>query len=374
MAILIAFLLLTGVLTTVGGAKDINERLIATTISVDKKDGEIWFYTEFANVRTGQSGSSGTGNAPSRYVLVKGRGGTLSEARSNLNRQLDMPIYLSGARTLLITENFAKEHLTEYLYRLRADETYRKKVITVITRDDLDTLYETLGKEGESVGYSIENTIRTLDDTGDCFSRTTSRLLENLSEPYTGILIPCVGLEDKEIALTGYSVVNDTRVIGFIPIESCKGLTILKAERAKAVYVVPYQKDSYTVDTTLTGRGVKAFYEDGRPSYQISLSFDATLEYGDGKVPYGLGDAAGREMTSILEQMISRDARDAIDQAQTAFRTDYLQFDDAFRVAYPVIFDSLDWNTAFAQAAFSLKVKVNLDLSSMIDYGVENLG
>ncbi len=372
-ALLVGLILLTSAFTEQGDSKDINDKLIATTIAVDKKGGEIWFYLEFANIQQGQSssGGGGGGGGAKKYILVKSHGRTLAEARLDLNRQLDKPVFLSEVRTLLLTEAFAKEHLLEYLYRLRADETYRKKVITMTTRDDLDALYKTFNDRDESLGYSAENTITTLESLGDCFPRTTSRLLENLSDTYTGILLPCIGLEGKESALTGYSVVNDDKVVGFIPIEACKGLNILKTDMAKTYYVIPYKQFQFTVEATLTDRKIKAYYENGRPVFKISLKFDATLEYGDRKTPYNFGEADDKALTAILKQMIEQDVKEAIFQAQTTFKTDYLQLDDAFRVAYPQVYDSVDWNVAFEQALIAAEAEVSLKSAAMIDYSVD---
>jgi len=370
---LVALLLITVAFTAMGDSKDINNKLIATTIAVDSRGGEIWLYVEFATIQAGQSGTSGGSGSAPKYFLVKGHGRTLPEARLNLELQLDMPLYISGVRTLLLTENFAKEHLVEYLYRLRADEAYRKKVITLVTRDSLDALFKTLIEQNLSVGYSTENTVQTLESSGEGFSRTTSRLLENLTDTYTGILIPCIGLQEKEIALTGYSVVNDTKVIGFIPINACKGLNILKTDKAKSYYAIPFNQMQYTVETLLSKRKIKASFENGVPAFKISLSFEATLEYGDKKLPYNFDAADNEALTAQLKQMIDQDVRDAIYQAQTTFRTDYLQLDDAFRVAYPVIAESMDWNEAFARAAITPEVEVSLKSTYMMDYSVDKL-
>ena len=372
LALLVGFILLTIALTEGGDSKDINDRLIVTTIAVDKKDGEVLLYLEFAAIQQGQNnGNGGGGGSAKKFIVVKGRGKTLSESRIDLDRQMEKPIYLSGTRSLIITEDFAKDHLVEYLYRLRADETYRKKVITMITRDDLEAMYKKMNDKNISLGYAAENTVQTLEELGYAFSRSTSRLLENLSETYTGILLPCVGLENQQIAMTGYSVINDNRVIGFIPIEACKGLNLLKTDRANIDYVFPYGENQLTMQVELKDRKIKAYYEDGRPVFNISLKLEATLKHGDRKTPYGLTDADNEALTAILRQMVEQDVKDAIFQAQTAFRTDYLQMDDEFRVAFPVVFEAMDWNTEFEQALIAVEADVSLKSFNMLDYAAD---
>ena len=367
--LLTCFLLLAaGAVTGCVDAIDINKKIIATTIAVDRRDGEIWFYVEIANIQASQGDQSSGGSAGDKYHLVKSHGKTLAEARENLDRQFDRPIFISSVRTLLLSEEFAKEDIVEYLYRLRADETYRKKVITIITRENLDELFKKVHEQSESVGYSVEHTIMTLDQTGESFSRSTSRLLENLSTSYTGILIPCIGLQDKEIALIGYSVVNDTKVIGFIPVADSKGLIMFKADKAKSHFIVPYKDLRFTIETVLQKRNMKASYQNGQISFSVELAFEAELMYGDKKTPYALENTDIEKMTELLKGMINSEVLKAIAQAQQEFKTDYLQMDDTFRIKYPVLFEKLDWQNEFPNASVSVNIEVDLKAGDMVDY------
>jgi len=350
-------------------AIDINEKLIATTIAIDKKDGEFWFHVEFANIMAGESGGDqkGSGKA-SKYFVISSHGGTLADARTHLDYQLDMPLYIGGVRTLLITEDFAKEDLVEYLYRLRADESYRKKVVTVITKEELEPLFKAINEEGQSLGYSIENTMNTLDRSGEAFSRTTSRLLENLSSDYTGILIPCIKLQENYTAFTGYAVVNDTKMVDFIPAEITSALNIMRTENARQFYRIPFKEFELTVEAVLSKKRIKPSYSEGKINFTATLDFDANLRYGNLKTPYKLTDEDEKEITKILEERIARQAVAAVYQAQHAYKTDYLQFDEIFDSKYPVEFASLDWNEAFPTATFTPVVNVEFTASRSVDY------
>ncbi|HNX13321.1 MAG TPA: hypothetical protein PK854_09655 [Oscillospiraceae bacterium] len=123
---LLIFIVLAALTGCAGDFKDINEKSIVTAVAVDKKGDEIYIFVEIANIKaSGKSESkSGTGK---KYILYISHGKTITEAREDLDRQLDKTVYLSAVRSLILTENFAKEYLVDYLYRLRADETYRKK-------------------------------------------------------------------------------------------------------------------------------------------------------------------------------------------------------------------------------------------------------
>jgi len=357
----------------VGGCMDsldINKKYIITTVAIDKVGDEFWLYVEFANVHA--SNSNGSGGAPlgSKYYYVKGHGKTFADGRLDIDRQLDQPIYVSGVRTLVLTERFADDNddLVQYLYRLRADETYRKKVLTVTTRSDLGVMFETMNKRNFSVGYSIENTVASLEQQGEAFSRTTSGLLENISSRYCGVLIPCIDMRDEETILTGYSVVNGVEVTGYIPMEECTGLNILMADNARTYFDVPYQDKLYTVKTTLNSKAITPYYQNGEISYLFKLHFKATVEYGDGRTPYNLNADALKEMENSLRQIILEKLITALNQAQNTYKTDYLQMDDAFRMKYPAVFDQLDWQMAFLNAKAYWDVKADLNVSPSLNY------
>ena len=371
--LLVSILLLLGfALCGCMDALDINKKFIVTTVAVDKIGDEFWFYVEAANIQAGSAGGNGGGSPPmgSKYFFVKGKGKTFSEARLDIDRQLDQPLYLGGVRTLLFTERFASDDddMVQYLYRLRADETYRKKVMTVITRDDLEEMFTAVNEKNNSVGYSIEYTINSLVHQSETFTRTTARLIENISSQYCGILLPCIGRRDREIYMAGYSVVDGTDVVGFIPMEECVGVNILKTEEARSFFAVPYEDKIFTVKTTLKSLDIQPTYQNNDISFLFALSFKGTVEYGDKRTPFNLDEEALKKIKNSLIQIILEKLLATVHQAQKLFRTDYLQMDDAFRIKYPKKFDELDWQTAFEDAQVYFSIQVELVTSPSLNY------
>ena len=346
-------------------SKDINEKLIATALAFDFKDGEITYYIEFANIS--KQGDSSGGSA--EFTLIKSHGKTLPESRDNLDEKLDKPVYLSGVRTLIFTERFANEYLVEYLYRFRANENYRKKIQTVITTDDPETIFTMIHENKQSVGFAVEGLIESLDESGKSFSRSTVRLIENVSSKYTGILMSCIGLNEEQIALTGYSVVDNNKITGFIPVEESKAVVFLKADKPKLTYVVPYNDINLTIEVELKKRKITASYENGVIGFDIKCDFDASLMYGDQKTPYNFEDTATKEVTQILKDMLLRELYAAIERAQVEYKCDYFQFDDEFRIRYPVEFENMDWQIEFPKSIITINVTVDLSTDYMMDYG-----
>jgi len=367
LTLLIAFLLCM-LISSCGDSKDINQKSIFTAVALDKKGEEIYIYAEIANIESGNKSDSKSGSSGKKYIHVTGHGKTIVEARENLDRQLGKQPYLSATRTLILTENFAKEDLVEYLYRLRADELYRKKAITVITKEDPEKLFEISNEKDVSVGFAVEDLLDNLEGAGESFARTTSRLIENLSAEYTGFLIPCIGIEGSENSLIGYSVVNGTKVDGFIPFEDSRGIIFLKTDKPKFYYIVPYQSNKLTIEVSLKKRKIKPLYKDGAVSFDIKMDFEAKLKYGSEKTPYSFDEFAKDEVTATLTEILKLQLASSVEQAQKNFKCDYFQFDDEFRAKFPTEFEDMDWGIEFQNANVNYDVKVNLDKNRMMDY------
>ncbi|MGE4273058.1 MAG: Ger(x)C family spore germination protein [Desulfitobacterium sp.] len=372
MSIIAISIFLPVFLTGCRDSVDINEKLIVTTIIFDVKNGEVWYYPEIANIETGKSSDAGASSGK-EFIFFKGHGKTLTEAKDNLEAQLDKPLFYSGVRAHVYTERFAKEYLLEYLYRIRVDETQRKKGLTVITREDPEKIFKSAHEKNTSAGFVIEGIIETLDESGKSFKRTTMRMLENLSSAYTGILIPRIGLEDGEISLSGYSVVNGSTVTGFLPLEESTGTIFLKADKPKFYVIVPYNDMNLTIEVLLKNRKITPSYEDGEISYDIKMEFRAELMYGDKKTPYNFEDAATREVTKALTTMLEQQISAAIERAQKEFECDYFQFDDIFRIKFPVEFQEMDWQKEFTNVSTNIDIKVDLSTKWGLDYGAHEV-
>ena len=63
-----------------------------------------------------------------------------------------------------------------------------------------------------------------------------------------------------------------------------------------------------------------------------------------------------------------KDIYKAITLAQSVYKCDYLDFDDAFRIAYPQVFKKINWYDKYLSAVFNIRVKTDLDPGGIMDY------
>lgn len=351
-------------------SKDVNDKLIITTFSLDKVDDEIHMYAEVANIEKGNNNESKSQPLGNKYIYYKGKGDSIVKAVEDGNRKINKTPYISAIRAIILTEDFAKDHLVEYLNRIRANELHRRKFLTMITNEDLDELFISNNERDISVGFKTEEILTSIVAEGEAFSRTTIRMLENLSSKYSGFLIPNIGLRDNDIALVGYSVINGKTVGGFIPVEDSNGLVFLKADKAKFSYNVDYNDNTFIIDVFLRKRDIKPTYKKGKIHFDLKFDFDAILMYGTEKTPYKFNNKDNKAVTKILAKRIKDQIVDVISKAQKDFKCDYLQFDDEFRVNYPQEFARMDWGKEFVKSEVNVDVKVTLTEALMMDYEI----
>lgn len=348
-------------------SQDINEKLIVTAIAFDYKDDEVIFLVEIANIESGIS--DGSSNKKNRYIHLKAIGKDLIEARNKLDAKMENPLYLSGVNCIIFSESFANAYLVEYLYRFRADETYRKKVSSAITSEDPEELFSKVHEKNLSVGYMVDGILESMEKNQKSFTRTTMRLLENLSTAYTGILMPRFDLNEGEIYLSGYSVISDSKIAGFIPMDNSKGTIFLKTNKVNFQYSVPFKDINLTLEVVLKGRKIKPSYENQKVAFDVKLDYEVELLYGDKKTPYGFEREDIKEVEQTIKGILEADAINAIEKAQIDFECDYLQFDDIFRIKYPEIFKQMDWKSEFMNADVKISTNVDLRSKKMLDYG-----
>ncbi len=363
--IIMSFLMCT--LCSCYDAMDINKKHIVTAVILDYKDQKVQFNVEIADIEGSDSDSG-----EDKYKYVTGVGTTIMESRQQLDRNLDRQLYLSAIRAIIFTEDFINEYLIEYLNRLRASEQYNKKVIIVTTSCEPSELIETCKENKMSVGFSTEEMLTTLKKQGESFSRTTQEVIEKLSNDHAAMLLPCIGVKDKTNTLLGYTVIDKNKVKGFIDAQKANGAVLFNREKAESQYLVEYNGQDLSVEGKIKHCKIKPLYSDGKIKFKVDCQMKATLLYGDSRPPYTFSRSDYEKIERMLKQDVKKQIEQTVKKAQTEHGCDYLYFDDAFRIKYPKVFDTLDWTKEFKTANVDVDVKIDLDSIWLMDYEEKN--
>ncbi len=345
-------------------ATDINNKSLITLVLTARQDDEFVFYFEVPNLSVSQSQDSGSSRE--QYSIVSGAGATFAEARRHLNAKMDKPVFLGTVRALLVTDELAKHGLEEYMYRMQTMIDYRKTLLIATTRDKPEDVLSVKPENNVSIGYSIEETIRSNRDLGKVVTYTVSDVFEFLYSGYCFVLIN-LDVRDGLLAYTGYTIIHNGSYLGFIPLEDSAGLVWLLGDNIERIYVVPLGGVLVTFKVKMKKRDIEPLYADGQITFNISFSFESEALYSDKNV--SLDDQALEQVKPALQAQLLEDIAAAIRQSQS-FQCDYLGFKEHFRVAYPNILSQIsksDWVSRYMNATFNISAETTLE-TGMFDF------
>lgn len=349
-------------------AHSIEDMDICTAVVVDYKDDAYAFYVEIINISSMKKADSGNDQSQSS-TIVKGSGESFAQARIDLDKALNKPIYLGAVQSLIMTEDMAENGIEEYAYRVRELPDYRKTMDMIITPDIPTDILSTKPENSATVGFAIEDTLRNLLDQGATFHMSLSGVLQKLCAQNKGYLLSTLGLKNGQIVLLGYTVFNGGQRKGFIPYEEARGIVymILGGEKKTptSLYVVKLDACNYTLVTSLKSVKVTAEWDGNRAFFTIDMKFSSKFLYQSLNIP--ITPEVENQLKAAMSDQLMGDVTQAI-HTSLDYDCDYLYFSEPFRIKYPGIYEQMEWDNTFANADFTVNLDVTLKENEAYDY------
>lgn len=343
-------------------AEEIQKHSIITALVVDYKDDQYSFCAETASILGG--GGATEGNDLS-FSMVTAQGKNFTEARDALERSTNLPIFLSGIRVAIFTENLCVTGIQEYMNRIRGEFDYRKSLLIATTLEEPEKLIQNEPENVSSVGAAIENVMRTMVRLGSSFEISTGEILEYLAVDNVGFLIPQINLVNEQFTITGYCVMKNGKCAGHFSAEERYGTMFLKLKKKKFQHDINHEDENNIVLTVeLSKRKIKPKIINGEIIFDINLSFKGSILYAE-----KINKLSKKEMKQLEEKVkqefLEKTIR-ALDMAQNKFKCDYLDFYKFFRAKYQKQFKQIEnWNEAFSKAKSRIKIDFKIVGTSM---------
>ena len=349
-------------------AHSIEDMSICTAVVVDYEGGEYSFYVEIVNTTPSKnSGEESTGGQ--KTTVVKGSGDSFAQARVELDKALNRPIYLGAVQSLIMTEEMADNGIEEYAYRVRELPDYRKTMDMIITPDSPMDILKIKPENVSTVGFAIEDTLQALQEQGATFHMSLTDVLQKLSSHNKAFLLATLGIKSGQIALLGYSVFDGGQRKGFIADEKSLGILYLIQIGEKAtptyLYVVKVDQVDYTLETLLKYEDITVTWDGVKASYVIDLDFSAEMLYQSSGAP--ISKQTKNSIQAELLNQLREDVTDAI-RASLDYGCDYLSFSEPFRIKYPDVYEQLDWAAAFKDSEFAFNIDVQVKDNDAYEY------
>lgn len=355
-------------------AQDIEDRDICTAVVLTKEKDDLVFYIEvesvFSKIKNPLSEQGGA--QKSSTAIVKAGGKSFTEARINLDKQLNKKLYLGAVQALIITDIMAEDGIEEYANRVRQMVDYRKTMDVLVTTDKPEDFLGVQPENTSAVGFAVENIMMSLVRQGSTYHMSLAHMLQKLASKNPSYVINTLAVENGQITLIGNTVFEGGKSIGFIPFEESRGLVYLADGEthtsSKFDYLIALAEDKISMETTLKKKNVEASYDGKKISFVINLDFEAMPLYLTSQKP--ITTKTKSDLEKKLKQELLSDIEESIDQ--TKKYCDFLSFSEYFRISYPDDYEKLNWKDAFKEAEFKTNINVEILDNETIDYNPKN--
>lgn len=363
----IIMLFLIGVfLTGCWDYKDINDRDIALTIGMSKKNNIITKTVETANLNSGKGQE--VNSQQIKTNITKGHGLVYEEARNDIDRNNSDPLFLGATKVVIFDETFAKENLLSYLNRLNGLTDSRKTLFPCITLSDMDEIFNSKYYSSSSIGFSIDKNLKFLKAKGLAIVPSLGEVLSKTQVPEIGYLLPCIAIEDNNFKYYGLAVISNSKLVDTIKFKESFGFLYLSSKNLLFEKSIPLNKTNpnlFSFIVKLKNRKIHTEYENSQIHIYIEADFNAHLLYEYESAL--LGESNLRNLEKIISESLREEMIHAISLSQVKYRRDLFDFYKYFKANNYKEYEKLDWNEVYPYCKIHLNVKTVINELNLRD-------
>ncbi len=343
---------------------DIQERNIIVSVGIDylPEDDEYLLIVETASIRSINMAEENTKTGSTS--ILKGKGKNIADARQEIDRGADFPIYLGSTRVVIFTKRMAANGIESYLNRIRFLNEYRKTIDILTTDNEIEDLYGVKPENDLSTGFELEDTIYNLVKQGQAARATAADILGSIALGRMGYVIPYIRVRDNAIKLSGYSIFKKSKQIEIIPVEKANGMVYMLNDKARAKYTVETDSNVYTFDVKLKNKKIKVSMRKGQPLIEISMKLNPTLTFS--YYLESLPESKIKNLENRINELIKDDIKYITDVSKK-LNCDFLGFYKYFSAQHPDMAIETDWENIYRDAIVKINIESALRQATLID-------
>lgn len=290
--ILISMLFLTGC----WDQRELSDITVVTGMAVDKSDEEKYTLTAEGLNAEEISGKTSSGFAPSIVFSIEGE--TLSELSQKMNIGVSKNFIYSHMRTLIISEDIAKEGMMEFLDFLERNREIRDDFNILIARnvkasDILKVTYQFQKSSALKLYTQLRSMVKNWG--GDPNVRLND-LVQAWSSPGRQPAIAAVTIQgnpkkgvssenmkkvtpDAIVTLDSLAIFKDNKLKGFLSLEDTRNYLWINDDLSRTSFSVPCAKDKYFIVKFYNSKTrPKAKLVKGIPVFHLKIRGEGYLD------------------------------------------------------------------------------------------------
>lgn len=363
---LLFILLIPLVLTGCWDSNDINKRTITFSSGIDALDDYVLFFGEAAKIRSGVTGSNEMIKTNGIFIY-DAIGRNLEEARGDFNKKSTAQNFAGAIRTLVLGKRYAEKGITPYINRTYFISEFRSSVLVVISKEPLKELFSKPVENDASVGYAIEDTIKSLSNNGDALYKTIQEVQSDIMFQDIGFLLPYVTNEGHYIKYLGLVAMKDSKIAGIINSNESKGYMYIMCPKISSSSSINLNDggNPLSIKTTLLKRKIKTNYEDRRINIYIDLKVATQLDY-----EYKIEPLSKEDLKKVEKSVCSKIKNEitlAVNRSQNEFQCDVFGFARYFKAKNLREYRNINWKEEYPKAVVHVNVETTPIKTNLFD-------
>jgi len=363
LVILISPLLLTGC----WDYRDVNKRSIDLSIGVDDVNGQLEFTGEIAKLTTNTI-AKGQSQITEVYKYMS-IGKFFEGSRVDYDAKMPFPDFSGAVRVVVFSKKYGEKiGIESYIQRLNFSNEFRNSVLVAISEEPTNELYNGKVENDISIGYAIENTIRSLSDEGGTLYKTVQDIIIDIHAKQTSYLLPYITKENNIVKYLGFAVMKNSKLVGIIKIGDSNGYLFILSKQPIMVTAVPHpsnERNLINTKTTLKNRTIKTTYQDNKINIYIDLKLNTEIQYEYSIESINKED--NKRIEAIISDKVKKDILSALNRSKDEFQCDLFNFARYFKAENHEEFKKIDWEKAYSTAVFHANVKTTVTNTNTFD-------
>ncbi len=292
---IIYLILLSLCLTGCYDYQELNDRAIIVGLSVDYQNDEYLVNFEVLNSQKSNSDQNGSGKSQS--YLIEGQASSFPIAYQNALQSLDKDAYLAHLKTVIFSEEIAKNHLENIVDYLIRDPNTRNVFYPVISKDvDAKEILSKANEESPVVSTAIEglieyNNYKESISTNINFEKFLGYLFNNHKDAYLNAVT--LSSENK-VKIVGLAIFQKYQMVKILDQQESATLNLLNNESNNYYLSIPcynnqdknltvslYDNDATKIEVTKDNITINAKYKANIMDDECGYNFKDPNIYND---------------------------------------------------------------------------------------------
>lgn len=358
--------------------KELNELSLITSMAIDKEDNE--YLITLLIVVPSEATLDASGRS-SPAMILSSKGVNICDAFRKSTLSLSRAPNLTHVQNVIISEEIAREGISDVLDSLIRDEQLRPNVNVFVAKDKK-------AKEILSVYTTIENSVSTkimqlIVNSQTNYSLThpvtVLQLINEIVNDSQEAHVPGITVEgDLEkgmtqdspqrvepyvnVKLVPYAVFQKDKMIGWLDDETSKMLNLVSNEVIQTMLSAKIDDNKYYVLEVRKAKSkIKLKVKDNKPSFDIQVKIEGIICQADCTMDLSLPKNIEKIEQKLVDELQAQIEK-SINTIQTTYKSDVIGFGTIIHRTKPKLWKKIkkDWDEIFPEVEFTVQVQVNI--------------